>query len=158
MLFKLLVATAGVRVGRRSGRLRRRSSRVSKPQAQPLDKALALRGGVPHVSRRPSSAPSTMGSSAPGLLASPSFFFGSDGLIPYVMERGGPGRHLLCAFLRRLHGRVRPSHFTDAAVGRGRLYMAVAGALMMPQWALCTMDDEGHNTLLWKIHTPVRSA
>ena len=48
------------------------------------------------------------------------------------------------------------SHFTDGPSAAVVKYMAVAGALMMPQWALCTMDDEGHNTLLWKIHTPVQ--
>ena len=91
-----------------------------------------------------------------GLLASPSFFFGPDGLIPYFKEEAGPGGIFFARSFGAFMAACAYSHFTDGPSAAVVKYMAVAGALMMPQWALCTMDDEGHNTLLWKIHTPVQ--
>ena len=179
MLFKLLVATLACASASKLG-----ASKVqprSKPQAQPLDKALALRGGV-SLEQASLLGALYYGFFGVGLLASPSFFFGPDGLIPYFKEEAGPGgsrpRHSPATsrrparlplsacnwrgsvFFARSFGAFMAacaySHFTDGPSAAVVKYMAVAGALMMPQWALCTMDDEGHNTLLWKIHTPVQ--
>ena len=58
--------------------------------AQPLDKALALRGGV-SLEQASLLGALYYGFFGVGLLASPSFFFGPDGLIPYFKEEAGPG-------------------------------------------------------------------
>ena len=153
MLFKLLVATLACASASKLG-----ASKVqprSKPQAQPLDKALTLRGGV-SLEQASLLGALYYGFFGVGLLASPSFFFGPDGLIPYFKEEAGPGGIFFARSFGAFMAACAYSHFTDGPSAAVVKYMAVAGALMMPQWALCTMDDEGHNTLLWKIHTPVQ--